>query len=122
MRANPAGQSTGWHAPLRLEPKPYVRPGRAEAMVPERCGVALPSGADARGAPTAELVAWLRGHGVPEARLREVQELDASLRGFQRDVLRYGLVKALIDKGYDVPRDAAAWAAFDAAMRQALHA
>ena len=88
--------------------------------LPERCGVALPSGADARAAGTEELVAWLRDQGVPGPQLGEVQELDGTLRGFQREVLRYGLLKALIDKGYDVPRDEAAWAAYAAAMQAAL--
>ncbi|MCA1813345.1 MAG: hypothetical protein LC624_05265 [Halobacteriales archaeon] len=92
------------------------------AQLPERSGVALPDGADARGAGTEQLVAWLRVHGVPEAQLREVEEMDRAFRGFQREVLRYGLLKALIAKGYDVPHDATAWKAYDAAMQEALRA
>lgn len=88
---------------------------------PARSGVALTNGSDAvTEASTAELLVWLRGYRVPEARVAEVERLDQDLRGFQRLVLRYGLVKALIDKGYDVPRDAAAWDAFDHAMRGRL--
>lgn len=88
---------------------------------PDRSGVALAGGADAiTEATTPELLAWLRTQRVPEARLREVEQLDRGLTGFRQAVLRYGLVKALLGKGYDVPHDAAAWAAFEAAMQEKL--
>jgi hypothetical protein len=87
-------------------------------LIPARSGVALDNGADAvTEASTAELLAWLRARRVPEGSLREVEAMDHVLRGFQQAVLRYGLVKALIEKGYDVPYDAALWHAYDAAMR-----
>ena len=89
--------------------------------LPPRSGVPLDNGADAvTEASTAELLAWLTAKGVPEPRLREVGQMDRTLRGFQRAVLRYGLVKALIEKGHHVPRDDLAWASFDAAMQQRL--
>lgn len=91
------------------------------AELPRHSGVACGNGADAvLEASTVELLAWLQAKHLPEPRLREVERLDTGLRGFRRTVLRYGLVKALIDKGHDVPRDAAAWAVFDAAMRARL--
>lgn len=89
--------------------------------LPARSGVSLSNGADAvTEASTAELLQWLRSKGVPERKLAEAEQLDHALKGFRRTVLRYGLVKALIDKGHDVPRDAALWAVYDAAMQRAL--
>ena len=90
-------------------------------MIPKRSGVALDNGADAvTEASTAELLEWLRAKGVPPASLREVEAMEHGLSGFQQAVLRYGVVKALIEKGYDVPHDAALWSAYDAAMRARL--
>lgn len=88
--------------------------------LPQRSGVPLPGGADVLDAPTADLLAWLRTKGVAEPRLRDAEQLDKTLQGFRRTVLRYGLVRAAIEKGHEVPRDAEAWAAFDAAMRAHL--
>ena len=89
--------------------------------LPARSGVALSNGADAiTEASTAELLAWLRSKGLSDKRLAEVEGLDNGLRGFRRLVLRYGLVKALLDKGHDVPRDATVWAVFDAALKARL--
>lgn len=71
-------------------------------------------------ADTAEFLAWLRARGLPEQGQLDVAQMDRRLQGFQRTVLRYGVVKALLEKGYPVPRDAALWAVFDAAMRLRL--
>jgi hypothetical protein len=91
--------------------------------LPARSGVALASGEDAvTEATTAQLVAWLQAQGLPAERLREAERLDQGLRGFRRTLLRYGLVKALLDKGYEVAKDAQAWEAFDAAVQRALAA
>jgi hypothetical protein len=92
------------------------------AMAPPRSGILLPDGLDAMVAPTPLFLDWLRARGVPAERVRDVEGLDRGLRGEQRDVLRYGLLKALVDKGYDVPRDEAAWQALCAAMEAALRA
>lgn len=93
----------------------------APPALPDRSGIASADGADAiLHATTPTFVAWLRQHGLPDGRLREAEQLDQRLRDFQRTVLRYGLAKALIEKGYPVARDAAAWAVFDAAMQRRL--
>ncbi|HEV8358887.1 MAG TPA: hypothetical protein VGR28_00375 [Candidatus Thermoplasmatota archaeon] len=90
-----------------------------EPALPD-CGVALDGRDAVRDASTEQWLAWLRALKIGERELREVEQLDRGLRDVQLVVLRYGLLKALIEKGYDVPRDAAQWQAFDAAMRARL--
>jgi hypothetical protein len=94
-------------------------PGLVE--LPRTSGVRLDNGADAvTEASTAELLHWLRRFGVSDARLKEVEQLDRALSGFRRAVLRYGLVKAQIEKGHSLPIESAHWRAFEAAMRERL--
>jgi hypothetical protein len=90
-----------------------------ERALPD-CGIALEGRDAVRDASTEQWLEWLRAQKIGELQVREVEHLDQGLRGFQRDVLRYGLLKALIEKGYDVPLDAGLWEAFDAAMRARL--